>query len=254
MHASLNRIETTIIVKYWRKHNGAQQYQVIAVALIVSRRVRLHGFSGWASTNTFQLTVIISTTPGMANRVIITLVFGFVHSDIFLLMVNLNMAMVSQPLCPERCLQWPLGGKRCVTENEGYIIKAGISQPVCTWHCLRNESCDVINYKTNCICLLSSGPCIVAENEDQSIATVFSVNRPCLEWVAFSESERDNSVRVESPIYLSGIRFLADNDKLPGAFSSSFNTIKYISFIMVSTNHAHRHRIVRPLLSTPAAL
>ena len=125
-----------------------------------------------------------------------------------------------------------MGGKRCVTENEGYIIKAGISQPVCTWHCLRNESCDVINYKTNGICLLSSGPCIVAENEDQSIATVFSVNRPCLEWVAFSESERDNSVRVESPInigvYLSVIRFLADNDKLPGAFSSSINKVYLI--------------------------
>ena len=132
----------------------------------------------------------------MANRTIRTLVFGFVYSNIFLLMVNLNMAMVSQPLCQERYLQRPLGGKRCVTEDEGYIIKTGISQLVCTWHCLRNESCDVINYKTTGICLLSSGPCIATENEDQSIATVFSVNRPCLEWVAFSESERDNSRRL----------------------------------------------------------
>ena len=165
--------------------------------------------------------------------VIATLVFGLGYTAIFLLMVNPNMAMVSQPVCPERYFRLPLDGKRCVTESGGNIIKTGISQPLCTWHCLRNDSCDFINFKTTGICLLGSGPCIVTEKEDQSIATIFSMNRPCLEWVTYSGGATENSVRLENPassdgIYLSVVRFIDGDNKVPGPFSSATNTVNLI--------------------------
>ena len=134
------------------------------------------------------------------------------------------MTVASETLCSARYMRPPILGKRCITETEEYLRKTDISQSVCTWYCLRNDTCDVINYKiTTGVCLLGRGPCILAGDEDHSIASVLSMNRPCLTWVPFSRSEMASAVRIRNEMTIDGslsvIRVIANGDRVPGAYS-----------------------------------
>ena len=174
----------------------------------------------------FGLRETIPKKMEMANRGVTIIAFVLGFNFIFLIMVIPNMAEVSQYLCRERYIQPLLPGKRCITETEEYITKTDISQPVCTWYCLRSDSCDVVNYKiTTSVCLLGRGPCILAEQEDQSITTVLSMSRPCLAWVPFPRGEMANAVRFSNEVTVDGrlsvIRVMTNNDRVPGAYSAS---------------------------------
>ena len=134
----------------------------------------------------------------------------------------LNASKLTKPACHQRYIQAPQQGQRCVTDTEFYINKTGIQhQHHCTWLCMREKICQVINFNSiDAYCLLGQRPCISLEKDVGFITTSFSAKEPCLKWVEDYENDPYKPItfpKASDPAdLLILVRGIEGNNKIPG--------------------------------------
>ena len=69
---------------------------------------------------------------------------------------------------------------RCVTHNEVYTNITDITQQLCTWHCLKNTACSVMNYNIkNSVCRFSDDNCVYFHRDEDYDAVAINVTGTC---------------------------------------------------------------------------
>ena len=135
---------------------------------------------------------------------------------------TVNTSEVTKRACHQRHIQAPQQGHRCFTNTELCINKTGIQrQHHCTWLCMQDQICQVINFNSiGGYCLLGQGPCVSLERVVGFVTTSFSAKEPCLKW------EQDYANDPYKPItfpkatdqsdLLILVRGIEGNNKIPG--------------------------------------
>ena len=100
-------------------------------------------------------------------------------------------------ICHHKLTRPVLTGFRCVTETEVYTTIVGIEQHLCTYLCVRQNDCSIVNYNTEkTTCHLSNDPCVALEGDE-----AFQVNylglidrSECLRWLPTSNFDANEAV------------------------------------------------------------
>ena len=137
---------------------------------------------------------------------------------------NVNTSDVNTSVCQQRHIQPPQGSERCVSDTEVYISKTGLHQ-YCTWLCMRNPKCQVINFNIlDSLCLIGERPCLSVENDTDFLTIIMSTKKPCLRWVKQHDKDEDKLISVlednGSSHSVSVVRCIMENNKIPGKFVS----------------------------------
>ena len=145
----------------------------------------------------------------------------FLFKVVFPLAISVH-ASITGPVCRQLHIQAPRVGQRCITDTQIYTNKTGVrDQHHCTWLCMLDPNCRVINYNSiGAYCLLGQGPCVSLENEADFVTTAMQSKKPCFKWV--TDYENDIYKPITFPMItdpsdsLIILRGREDNNVLPG--------------------------------------
>ena len=140
---------------------------------------------------------------------------------------NVAASNVTKPVCRQRHIQSPQVGQRCITDTEVYINRTG-QQHHCMLLCIRDLSCQVINFNIfGSYCLLSQRPCVSLEQNAEFVTRFMAMKPPCLKWVEHYESGVHRFIsfhKDDDPSdLLIVIRGSIGKHKIPGKMSSKRN-------------------------------
>ena len=97
---------------------------------------------------------------------------------------DVQISTVTRTDCQQMYMKPGRREQRCITGTEVYRNYTDVPQGRCMWHCLRDLSCKVINYNyVDSYCLLSHGPCVSMEPDDDFVTNTLTMEEPCLVWV-----------------------------------------------------------------------
>ena len=121
------------------------------------------------------------------------------------LVIDMYAFEVNKPVCRHIYIQPPQAGHRCITDTQICINKTDVrDQQHCTWLCLRDPNCGVVNYNnTGVYCLLGHGPCVSLEKEDGFVTTALQAKSPCLKWPASYKDDTYSSITYPMSIDIS---------------------------------------------------
>ena len=132
---------------------------------------------------------------------------------------QVNSTKISKPFCHQRYIRQPRKGQRCVTDTEVYSNKT-VLQHHCTWLCISDPNCLVINFKMkDNHCLFSQRPCLYVESNVDFVTTFMSMRKPCLKWGTSSDKDIYNAVlttQIDGTSPVIAARCSRDNNKVPG--------------------------------------
>ena len=136
-------------------------------------------------------------------------------------------AEVSKAICPQRHIQSPLIGQRCVTDDEIYIKKT-VERPQCMFLCLRDPNCQVINFNiTGSYCLLGQRSCTSLDNDTGFVTTLMAMRKPCLKWESDLHNGINNAVPITDSSSVVVVRGNKEGNKIPGKWSTDRIYINY---------------------------
>ena len=144
------------------------------------------------------------------------------HIVMFRLIINMNAFEVNKPACRHIYIQPPQGGHRCITDTQIYINKTDVrDQRHCTWLCMRDPNCQVVNYNNiGVYCLLGHGPCVSLEKDEDFVATALQAKGPCLKWLANYQDDRNSAITYPQSTDPSDLMMIVrgrvENNKIPG--------------------------------------
>ena len=152
-----------------------------------------------------------------------------------LLALTVNASEVTKPGCQQRYMQAPHQGQRCITDTEIYINYTGIQRHHhCTWLCMRDQNCQVINFNSiGAYCLLSNGPCVSLEKEADFVTTSLAAKGPCSKWVENYENDTYKTITFPKGTNTSDllivVRGRVGNNKVPGkgSLNSGYKLISW---------------------------
>ena len=149
------------------------------------------------------------------------------------LLNRIRASAVTGASCREIYLREPRIGQRCVTNNEIYRNHTALPQERCMWHCLRDISCNVINYNVaESYCFLGKQPCVSLEPESDFVTIPMTTQGPCMTWIlqdTFPPALDDISNTVSYAVQPSGntdnriviARAILESAKIPGKFHAN---------------------------------
>ena len=121
---------------------------------------------------------------------------------------GMKTSIVTGSSCQQIYMQPPRLGQYCVMDIEVYRNFTNVPQERCMWHCLRNISCQVINYNVvENYCLLGQRPCISLEPDSDFVTIPMTMQDPCVTWVcqdAFPQPLDDIANAVSYEVVPSG--------------------------------------------------
>ena len=97
---------------------------------------------------------------------------------------GIKTSRVADTACQQMYMRPGRAGQRCITDTEVYRNYTDLPQERCMWHCLRDLSCNVINYNDGgSYCLVGHGPCVSLEPDSDFLAIPITIDEPCMSWV-----------------------------------------------------------------------
>ena len=91
---------------------------------------------------------------------------------------------ISGSSCQQMYMKPARIGHRCMIDAEVYRNHTDVPQERCTWHCLRDLSCKVIDYNlVGSYCLLGHGPCASLQPDSDFVTTPMTMKQSCMTWV-----------------------------------------------------------------------
>ena len=138
------------------------------------------------------------------------------------LVIDMYAFEVNKPVCRHIYIQPPQPGHRCITDTQICINKTDVrDQQHCTWLCMRDPNCGVVNYNnTGVYCLLGHGPCVSLEKDDDFVTTALQEKSPCLKWLAsykygtYSPITYTMSIDISDSLNI--VRGRIGNNRIPG--------------------------------------
>ena len=125
-------------------------------------------------------------------------------------------------------------GHRCVTNTEIYTNISDTSQQRCTWHCLKDVHCDVINYNVNThLCRLSLEKCMYFQRDLDYIAVAMTMTEPCLRWVSIDDVDMNSAINSPvndgSGMKLFIVRGISNGDMIAGKYHEFNKNAYYVA-------------------------
>ena len=97
---------------------------------------------------------------------------------------GVQTSTVTDTACQQMYMRPGRAGQRCITDTEVYRNYTDLPQERCMWHCLRDLSCNVINYNhVGSYCLLGHGHCVSLEPDTDFVTIPKTMEEPCMTWV-----------------------------------------------------------------------
>ena len=164
---------------------------------------------------------------GLARSILVT------HIVVLSLAPSDTAPEATKPVCRQRYIQRPLVNQRCITDTEIYINKTDIlDQQHCTWLCMQDPNCQIINYNSmGAYCLHGQGPCVSLENEIDFVTTVMQVKQPCFKWVTSYEDDTYSTITFPkitgSSDLIMIVRVRKESSKIPGKKTLASDSIYY---------------------------
>ena len=140
---------------------------------------------------------------------------------------HVHASRTSKPICQQRHTQPPRVSHRCVTDTEMYANKT-VKQRHCMLLCMRDPSCQVINFNVmRNYCLLGHRSCLFLERDENYVTIPMKITMPCLKWIPTAGNDIYKVISSQPSAITNVIRVTKEENEIPGKWGVGWDIVHY---------------------------